>query len=172
VLERDGRSFEGVREETDSLLDEQPVLASCYAAAAGDVQLLGAAPGQKTAKLVCPVRFVFSTSEALAEVGGVNVHAKVMVDGRDRRTTASSLPTCSRARRSSWAATVRARPRSACSSRPPTLPRSLRPSRRRATRGRGCCAAPAPASAAPATRPPDSPPVATRVSRRHRLAGS
>ena len=71
VLERHGRSLEGVHEETDSLLDEQPVLASCYAASAGDVQLPGAAPGAKTAKLVRPVRLVPSPSEALAEVGGV-----------------------------------------------------------------------------------------------------
>lgn len=85
VLARHGRSLDGVGEESDALAQEQPVLASCYAASAGDVQLLGAAPGQKTSKLVRPVRLVPSPSEALAEVGGVNVHAKVVVDGRDRK---------------------------------------------------------------------------------------
>ena len=44
----------------------------------------GAAPGQKTAKLVQPVRRLPSPSEPLAEVGGVNVHANVAFDGRDR----------------------------------------------------------------------------------------
>jgi hypothetical protein len=85
VLERHGRSLEGPSDQGDALVHEQPVLASCYAASAGDVQLLGAAPGAKTAKLVHPVRIVPSPTEALAEVGGVNVHAKVVVDGRDRK---------------------------------------------------------------------------------------
>ena len=56
VLERHGRSLDGADEPTDALVHEQPGLASCYAASAGDMQLLGAAPGQKTAKLVRPVR--------------------------------------------------------------------------------------------------------------------
>ena len=84
VLERHGRSLEGTSDTSDELALEQTVLASCYAASAGDVQLLGAAPGQKTAKLVQPVRRLPSPSEPLAEVGGVNVHAKVAFDGRDR----------------------------------------------------------------------------------------
>ena len=84
VLERHGRSLESVDDTPDELAAEQPVLASCYAASASDVQLLGARPGQKTAKLVQPVRRVPSPSEPLAEVGGVNVHAKVAFDGRDR----------------------------------------------------------------------------------------
>jgi hypothetical protein len=84
VLERHGRSLEGADDTPDELAAEQPVLASCYAASAADVQLLGAAPGQKTAKRVQPVRRVPSQSEPLAEVAGVNVHAKVAFDGRDR----------------------------------------------------------------------------------------
>jgi hypothetical protein len=80
VLERHGRSLEGV----DTLLDESPALASCYGASAGDVQLLGLAPGNKTDKLVRRLRLVGSPTRALAEVGGVNVHAEVVVDGRDR----------------------------------------------------------------------------------------
>jgi hypothetical protein len=83
VLERHGRSLEGDAPEV--LAQEQPVLASCYGASAADVQLLGAAPGQKTQKLVHPGRVVPSPAEALAEVGGVNVHAKVVIDGRDRK---------------------------------------------------------------------------------------
>jgi hypothetical protein len=85
VLERHGRSLEGFDETPDTLAAEQPVLASCYAASAADVQLLGAAPGQRTAKLVRPVRAVASPHHALAEHGGVNVHANVAVDGRDRK---------------------------------------------------------------------------------------
>lgn len=85
VLARHGRSLDGVDDAPDELASAEPVLASCYAASAGDVQLLGAAPGQKTAKLVQPVRRVPSPSEPLAEVGGVNVHAKVAFDGRDRK---------------------------------------------------------------------------------------
>jgi len=86
VLLRHGRSLEGLADDTaDPLGTEQPVLASCYAASAGDVQLLGAAPRDRTSKLVHPVRLVCSPAEALAEVGGVNVHAKVAVDGRDRK---------------------------------------------------------------------------------------
>jgi hypothetical protein len=84
VLERHGRSLESADDTPDELASEQPVLASCYAASAGDLQLLGAAPGQRTAKLVQPVRVVPAPSEPLAEAFGVNVHAKVAFDGRDR----------------------------------------------------------------------------------------
>lgn len=85
VLERHGRSLEGVSDAPDTFADDQPVLASCYGASAADVQLLGAAAGQKTTKLVRPLRLVSTTDAgALAEVGGVNIHAEVVVDGRDR----------------------------------------------------------------------------------------
>jgi hypothetical protein len=76
VLARHGRSLEDASDAPDAIAQEQPVLASCYGASAADVQLLGASPGQKTHKLVHPVRVVPSPTEALAEVGGVNVHAK------------------------------------------------------------------------------------------------
>ncbi len=85
VLERHGRSLDGTDETPDTLAAVQPVLASCYAASAADVQLLGAAPGQRTEKLIRPVRAVASPHDALAECGGVNVHAAVAVDGRDRK---------------------------------------------------------------------------------------
>ena len=84
VLARHGRSLEGVEDTPDRLRDEEPALASCYAASAADVQLLGDVPGQRTSKLVRPVRLISSPTEPVAEVGGVNVHAKVAFDGRDR----------------------------------------------------------------------------------------
>ena len=49
------------------------------------LSLLGEHRGQRTAKLVHPVRNVDSATMPVAEVGGVNVHAAVAVDGRDRR---------------------------------------------------------------------------------------
>ena len=65
---------------------DQPVLASCYGASAADVQLLGPAAGRKTDKLVRPLRLVQGRGpSAAAEVGGVNIHAAVSVDGRDRK---------------------------------------------------------------------------------------
>ena len=86
VLERHGRTLEGVNDAPDAFADEEPVLASCYGASAANLQLLGAAAGQRTAKLVRPLRLVESrTQGALAEVGGVNIHAEVVVDGRDRQ---------------------------------------------------------------------------------------
>jgi hypothetical protein len=52
---------------------------------AADVQLLGPAAGRLAAKLVRPLRLVRGTgATALAEVAGVNIHAAVAVDGRDR----------------------------------------------------------------------------------------
>ena len=72
VLARHGRSLDGVEEAPDRLRDEEPALASCYAASAADVQLLGEAPGQRTSKLVRPVRLVPSPTAPVAEVGGVS----------------------------------------------------------------------------------------------------
>ncbi len=92
VLARHGRSLEGVEDTPDPLRDEEPALAWCYAASAADVQLLGDVPGQRTSKLVRPVRLVSSPTEPVAEVGGVNVHAKVAFDGRDRASARAPLP--------------------------------------------------------------------------------
>ncbi len=80
-----GRSLEGLDELPDALASEHPVLASCYGASAGDVQLLGDSPGERVDRLAWPVHPSPVLSDALAEVGGVNVHAKVSVDGRDRK---------------------------------------------------------------------------------------
>jgi hypothetical protein len=86
VVARHGRSLDGADDGgADALVSEQPVLASCYAASAADVQLLGAEPGASTRKLGRPVavRATHAQSGA-AVVEGVNVHAGVAVDGRDR----------------------------------------------------------------------------------------
>jgi hypothetical protein len=87
VLERHGRSLDVLAcdDAPDLLAQEQPALASCYGASVADRQLLGDAPGQQTRKLVHPVREVAKPNEALAEVGGVNVHAGAAVPSRDRQ---------------------------------------------------------------------------------------
>ncbi|MCP4240350.1 MAG: hypothetical protein GY772_07275, partial [bacterium] len=85
VLERHGRSLEGVSDAPDAFADDQPVLASCYGASAADLQLLGSSAGQRTDKLARPLRLIPTTGPgALAEVGGVNIHAQVALDGGDR----------------------------------------------------------------------------------------
>ncbi len=87
VCERHGRSFDELDTDadTDELAHDQPALAACYGASVSDRQLLGAAPGQRTRKLVRPVCEVPAPGESIAEVGGVNVHAGPAIDGRDRR---------------------------------------------------------------------------------------
>jgi hypothetical protein len=81
VLERHGR----LRDAADTLAADQPVLAQCYGASASDVQLLGDEPGRRTQKAFGPVRVKAPRAAAVAEVGGINVHASAAVDGRDRR---------------------------------------------------------------------------------------
>jgi len=85
VLAAHGRSLDGLGDEPAELTHDQPVLASCYAASAADVQLLGDTAGQRTLKLVQAVGAVRPVDRALAEVGGVNIHAEVAFDGRDRK---------------------------------------------------------------------------------------
>lgn len=85
VLRAHGRTLDGMSDEPAELTHDQPVLASCYAASAADVQLLGDAAGQRTLKLVQAVREVRPAQRALAEFGGVNIHAEVAIDGRDRK---------------------------------------------------------------------------------------
>jgi hypothetical protein len=85
VLARHGRSLDDFDDAVDGLADEQPALASCYGAAVRDHQLLAASPGEQTRKLVHPVRELDSPDEALAEVGGVNIHVGPVIDGRDRK---------------------------------------------------------------------------------------
>ena len=66
VLLAHGRTLDGLGDEPAELTHDQPVLASCYAASAGDVQLLGESAGQRTLKLVQPVRAVRPDARALA----------------------------------------------------------------------------------------------------------
>ena len=85
VLARQGRSLDEFDDTFDVFADEQPALASCYGASLSDRQLLGASPGAQTRKLVHPVRELRSPDEALAEVGGVNVHVGSAIDANDRQ---------------------------------------------------------------------------------------
>ncbi|NVB38018.1 hypothetical protein G6O69_09255 [Pseudenhygromyxa sp. WMMC2535] len=48
----EGRSLDEFDDAPDELAQDQPALASCYGAAVGDRQLLGADPGQRTQKHV------------------------------------------------------------------------------------------------------------------------
>ena len=59
VLARHGRSLDGVEEAPGPLRDEEPALASCYAASAADVQMLGDAPGQRTRSPPGQLRLAF-----------------------------------------------------------------------------------------------------------------
>ena len=79
VLAEHGRSMEAPD-------GEEAVLASCYAASTADVELLGPRAGQRTAKLVRELREVPSSTgaRAHANVEGIDVHAEVALDGRDR----------------------------------------------------------------------------------------
>jgi len=48
VLRAHGRSLDGLGDDPPELTHDQPVLASCYAASAADLQLLGDTAGQRT----------------------------------------------------------------------------------------------------------------------------
>lgn len=90
ILRAHGRSLdpEMQDDEPHPLCLEQPGLAACYAAAAQGVSVTGARAGQPTLRLVvsdhepCDGR---DDDEPVAQVRGINVHAKQLVDGRDRR---------------------------------------------------------------------------------------
>ena len=73
--------------------EQESALASCYAASAADVELLGARAGQRTTKLVRAMRAVpaASADRAHANVDGVDVHAEVAFDGRDRGASRPSV---------------------------------------------------------------------------------
>jgi hypothetical protein len=92
VLRKHGRSIDPELADDDPHpvdLDD-PALAACYAAAARGVGITGDRAGQPTLRLIfpddVPDRTVCAsdTNEPVAEVRGVNVHAKQVVDGRDR----------------------------------------------------------------------------------------
>jgi len=70
------------------LFNEEPGLAACYAAAAQGVSVSEDRAGLPPLRLVVsadPKPPTFDPANPVAEVGGVNVHARQVVDGRDRR---------------------------------------------------------------------------------------
>jgi hypothetical protein len=92
------RTLDGVGDEPAELTHDQAVLASCYAASASDVQLLGDAAGQRTLKLVQHVRAVRPEARALAEFGSVNIHAEVTIHRAESARRASGASRARRAR--------------------------------------------------------------------------
>jgi hypothetical protein len=90
LLERTGR-FSDVERAADEALDplsaDQPVLASCYQAAAAGRELLGPRAGQPTLRLVERGQSAARSGSAglCGEVRGVNVHAGSAIDSRDRK---------------------------------------------------------------------------------------
>ena len=71
---------------SDASREDASALAVCTDAAARDVSLFGERAGERTRKLVQAVRAAGGrpASPFVAEVGGVNLHAGVVVHGRDR----------------------------------------------------------------------------------------
>ena len=77
-------------DEPDRFAQDEPALAACYAAAAQGVSVAGDRAGQPTLRLMVSCDPPQQTpaglpDEPVAEVGGVNLHAKVVMDGRDRQ---------------------------------------------------------------------------------------
>jgi len=92
LLRRAGRSPDPQMQNEDpppELALDEPGLASCYAAAARGISVSGERAGLPALRLVslsaATGRSAAAESEPVAEVGGVNVHAKQRVDGRDRK---------------------------------------------------------------------------------------
>jgi hypothetical protein len=70
------------------LCEKEPGLAACYAAAAQGVSVSGDRAGLPPLRMVVsvdPKPPTFDSADPVAEVRGVNVHARQVVDGRDRR---------------------------------------------------------------------------------------
>jgi hypothetical protein len=92
ILRAHGRSLDPALQrvnEPDRFAQDEPALAACYAAAAQGISVAGDRAGQPT------LRWMLSCDrpkqsrddvpdEPMAEVAGVNLHAKVVIDGRDR----------------------------------------------------------------------------------------
>jgi Putative transposase len=94
VLRAAGRTFhpEADDAEPPELLLDEPGLAACYAAAAQGISVSGDRAGLPTLRLVFPPEPPPRSAdigpladEPVAEVRGINVHAKQVVDGRDRQ---------------------------------------------------------------------------------------
>lgn len=84
LLEKAGKSLESELsdDETDDFVQRQPALASLYAAAARGVDLSGDRVGQPTMRLI--QQDTVDKKEPHAVVGGVNIHAAVAFDARDK----------------------------------------------------------------------------------------
>jgi hypothetical protein len=84
---RSAGRFSDVERAADEALDQlsvdQPVLASCYQAAASGRELLGPRAGQSTLQLVGHGQAAARSGPPglCAEVSGVNVHAGTAIDG-------------------------------------------------------------------------------------------
>ena len=94
ILKAHGRSLDPALQDAEppalALTLEEPGLAACYAAAAQGVSVSGDRAGQTTLRLVVSqdapaTGEVDGAEEPVAEVRGINVHAKQLVDGRDRK---------------------------------------------------------------------------------------
>jgi hypothetical protein len=82
VLRKHGRTLGDELDELLHPLADEPALADIYGAAVRGVELLGERPGKPALRIVDPE--AARAGEPAADVAGFNVHAKVVVDGRDR----------------------------------------------------------------------------------------
>jgi hypothetical protein len=82
ILARHGRTLEEPTSEDEALRADQPVLASCYQAAAAGQALTGERAGRPVLRLVDPSQA--REPEPVGLVAGFNVHAGVSVEARDR----------------------------------------------------------------------------------------
>jgi Putative transposase len=92
ILRARGRSLDPQMQADDphAFAIDEPGLADCYAASAQGISVAGERAGKPTLRLVvsqdsnAAARDGKSADEPIAEVRGINVHAKQRVDGRDR----------------------------------------------------------------------------------------
>lgn len=84
LLEKAGKSLDSEfqDDEADEFVTRQPALASLYAAAARGIDISGDLAGQPTMRLV--QQDSVEKKEPRAVVGGINLHAAVAFDARDR----------------------------------------------------------------------------------------
>jgi hypothetical protein len=84
LLDKLGRSLDPEMDDASDPLElEHPALAGCYGAAARGIDLLGERAGQPTLRVIDPL--ASRPIEPVAVFGGFNVHAKVAIDGHDRK---------------------------------------------------------------------------------------
>jgi hypothetical protein len=89
VMRKHGRRVDADSADTqpDSLSLEQPALCACYQASVQGVDVLSSRAGRPTLRLVTAAPALNTSAEpgAAAVVRGFNLHAKTVVDGRDRK---------------------------------------------------------------------------------------